>query len=44
VARMVDISRHFIYKWVERFQEQGCAGLREAPRDAWTRRRKEETR
>ena len=43
VARMVDISRRFVYKWVERFQAQGVEGLREPPRDAWKERRQEAT-
>ena len=31
VAATVGISRHFVYKWVQRFREQGVAGLVDRP-------------
>ena len=31
IARTVGISRRFVYKWVERFQQQGLAGLADQP-------------
>ena len=32
VAKVVGISRRFVYKWVARFQAQGLAGLHDQPR------------
>jgi len=32
VATTVGISRRFVYKWVQRFQEQGVEGLTDIPR------------
>ena len=32
IARTVGISRRFVYKWVERFQQEGLAGLADRPR------------
>ena len=32
IARSVPVSRRLVYKWVERFQASGPAGLRDAPR------------
>jgi len=31
VAATVGISRHFVYKWVQRFLQQGLAGLADKP-------------
>jgi transposase len=31
IAATVGISRHFVYKWVQRFREQGVAGLVDRP-------------
>jgi biotin operon repressor len=31
IAPTVGISRRFVYKWVERFQQQGLAGLADKP-------------
>jgi biotin operon repressor len=31
IADAVGISRRFIYKWVQRFEEQGLAGLADKP-------------
>jgi transposase len=31
VAAMVGISRRFVYKWVQRFLQQGLEGLAEQP-------------
>jgi transposase len=31
VAATVGISRRFVYKWVQRFQEQGVEGLTDKP-------------
>ena len=35
VAAIVGISRRFVYKWVQRFLEQGIEGLTDKP--AWPR-------
>jgi Helix-turn-helix domain len=32
VSQTVGISRRFVYKWVERYQTQGLAGLLDLPR------------
>ena len=32
IAATVGISRRFIYKWVQRFVQQGLEGLRDKPR------------
>jgi transposase-like protein len=34
VAATVGISRHFVYKWVQRFLEKGLAGLADQPKPA----------
>ena len=34
IAATVGISRRFIYKWVQRFREQGMEGLVDKPRQA----------
>ncbi len=31
IADMVGISRRFVYKWVQRFQQEGLAGLADQP-------------
>ena len=31
IAAMVGISRRFVYKWVQRFLQQGLAGLQDKP-------------
>jgi hypothetical protein len=31
IATIVGISRRFVYKWVQRFLEQGLAGLADQP-------------
>jgi transposase len=31
VAATVEISRHFVYKWVQRFLEKGLEGLADKP-------------
>lgn len=31
VATMVDMERRHVYKWVERYQKEGMAGLRDHP-------------
>jgi transposase len=31
IAAMVGISRRFVYKWVQRFQQEGLAGLADKP-------------
>ena len=31
IAHTIGISRRFVYKWVERFQQAGLAGLVDAP-------------
>jgi hypothetical protein len=39
VAARVGLNRRHVYKWVERFQAQGLAGLTEQPRHRGERRR-----
>jgi transposase len=31
IAATVGISRRFVYKWVQRFQQEGLAGLADKP-------------
>jgi helix-turn-helix protein len=40
IARLVGISRRFVYKWVARFQAYGLAGLVDLPRPAPAHRRR----
>ena len=37
VAATVGISRRFVYKWVQRFLEQGLEGLADKPRPGYRR-------
>jgi transposase len=37
VAATVGISRRFVYKWVQRFLEQGMEGLADKPRPGYQR-------
>ena len=37
IAATVGISRRFVYKWVQRFQERGLAGLADKPRPGYHR-------
>jgi transposase len=37
VAATVGISRRFVYKWVQRFLEQGLEGLADKPRPGYHR-------
>jgi transposase len=32
IARVVGMSRRFVYRWVQRFQAQGLQGLQDRPR------------
>jgi len=38
IAATVEISRRFIYKWVQRFLEEGLEGLADKPRGRYRRR------
>jgi biotin operon repressor len=31
IAALVGVSRRFVYKWVQRFQQEGLAGLADKP-------------
>jgi len=37
VATTVGISRHFVYKWVQRFLDKGVEGLADKPRRGYRR-------
>ena len=44
IARTVGISRRFVYKWVQRFQQEGLAGLVDRPHRGRPRRSRPQDR